>query len=587
MQYSHSRVECFGNCPYMYSLKYIQGLKTPPNTEDPANALLLGSALHLGIEKGVKEGVRAYFDAYPIITDAHINEAMKLENLIPRVQKLLPENVIFEKRLSNSHFIGFIDLLVNRGDGEFELYDFKYSNHVDKYLTSAQLHLYKHYFEEENPNCKIVKMGFIFIPKTAIRQKKTEDLSQFRKRLTETLNELEIKVETVEYNPNKVIGFLTQIKTIQEAKLFPKNETRLCDWCDYKLYCKEGLDYMILPKNERRQVNVASRKKIWLYGAPFSGKTTLADSMPNPIMLNTDGNLNSFTAPVVEIKETLEGRIRVPAWEVLKNAIDELQKGSEFETVVLDLVEDAFEHCRLYCYDKLGIEHESDNSFKAWDYVRTEFLSTMKKLMTLPYNVVLISHEDTSKDITKKTGDKITAIKPNIQEKTALKLAGMVDIVARVVADGDDRTLQFKSDDVVFGGGRLKLLHTVVPLSYEALEKVYEEAGGKPKIVDIVPDEENPLIVKPTKDEKVQKIEESKEHEHAKESVVHNEPTGGESESVEHLKEDVQEEAPTRRRRGRPAKTEEVEAEAPWEGEEAPKEDATPVRRRRRRVAAE
>lgn len=234
---------------------------------------------------------------------------------------------------------------------------------------------------------------------------------------------------------------------------------------------------MKLPTNARRIVDKASRKKVWIYGACFSGKTTLADQFPNPVMLNTDGNLNSFTAPYVEIKETLEGRIKISAWDNFKATIDELQKGSDFETIVVDLVEDTYEHCRRWCYDKLGIEHESDNSFKAWDYVRNEFLTTMKKLMTLDYNIVLISHEDLSKDITKKTGDKITAIKPNVADKVANKLAGMVDIVARVVADGDDRTLNFKSDDVVFGGGRLKLASTSIPLTYTALEDVYKHQG--------------------------------------------------------------------------------------------------------------
>lgn len=480
MQYSFSRVECFGQCPYRYKLRYLDRWEVPPNIDDPTNALLLGSALHLGIEKGIKAGIQAYFDAYPIITDAHINEAIKLEWLIPQVQKLIPEGAIFEKRLSGSHFVGFIDLLVPRGNGDFELWDFKYSNHIDKYLASAQLHLYKHYFEEQNPNCRIVKMGFIFIPKTSIRQKKTEDLYSFRKRLIATLESLEIQTETVEYDPNQVIGFLTNIKTILETKDFPKNESKLCDWCEYQPYCTKGVDYMILPKNERRVINLASRKKIWIYGAPFSGKTTLADHFPNPIMLNTDGNLNSFTAPVIEIKETLDGRIKTPAWENFKAAIDELQKGSDFETIVVDLVEDAYEHCRRWCYQKYGFEHESDAGYgKGYDLIRTEFLSTMKRLMTLDYNIVLISHEDVSRDITKKTGDKITSIRPNMGDKVANKLSGMVDIVARVVADGDNRTLQFKSDDVVFGGGRLKLLHTIVPLTYEALEEVYEEAGGK------------------------------------------------------------------------------------------------------------
>lgn len=229
----------------------------------------------------------------------------------------------------------------------------------------------------------------------------------------------------------------------------------------------------MLPKNEKRVVNKSSRVKIWLYGAPFSGKTTLADQFPDVLMLNTDGNTNSFTAPVVEIKERVEGRQIIDTWTVFNETINELQKGSDFKTVVVDLVEDTFEACRRYCYKKLGIEHESDNSFKAWDYVRNEYLTTMKRLLTLDYNIILISHEDMSKDITKKTGDKVTSIRPNIQDKLANKLAGMVDIVARVVADGNTRTLNFKSDDVIFGGGRLKLTKTQIPLSYNALMSVY------------------------------------------------------------------------------------------------------------------
>jgi hypothetical protein len=131
-------------------------------------------------------------------------------------------------------------------------------------------------------------------------------------------------------------------------------------------------------------------------------------------------------------------------------------------------------------YDKLGITHESDDSFRAWDKVRTEFLSTIRKLMNLDYeNIVLISHEDTTKDITKKSGDKITSIKPNIADKVANKIAGMVDIVARVVVEDDDsRTLNFKSNEVIFGGGRLKgISKTQIPLDWDALCEVYDEAN--------------------------------------------------------------------------------------------------------------
>lgn len=226
----------------------------------------------------------------------------------------------------------------------------------------------------------------------------------------------------------------------------------------------------MLPKNEKRTVNKLSQIKIWIYGAPFSGKTTLANNFPDALMLNTDGNINSFNSPYVRIRDELNGRQTIKAWVIFKRTIEELKQGSNYKTIVVDLVEDIYEYCRLYCYEKLGIEHESDNSFKAYDYVRNEFLNAMKSLVNLNYNIVLISHEDTSKDVTKRSGDKITAIKPNITEKLANKLAGMVDLVGRVT----NRKLSFYSDEVVFGGGRIKLNKTEIPLDFNALIDIYK-----------------------------------------------------------------------------------------------------------------
>lgn len=226
----------------------------------------------------------------------------------------------------------------------------------------------------------------------------------------------------------------------------------------------------MLPKNEKRTVNKLSQIKIWIYGAPFSGKTTLANNFPDALMLNTDGNINSFNSPFVRIRDELDGRQTIKAWVIFKRTIEELKQGSNYKTIVVDLVEDVYEYCRLYCYEKLGIEHESDNSFKAYDYVRNEFLNVMKSLVNLNYNIVLISHEDTSKDITKRSGDKITAIKPNITEKLANKLAGMVDLVGRVT----NRQLSFYSDEVVFGGGRIKLNKIEIPLDFNALIDIYK-----------------------------------------------------------------------------------------------------------------
>ena len=476
MQYSFSRVETFKKCPYLYKLKYIDNLDTLPNTDDPANALFIGTALHTAIERGVKAGIKAYYAQYPAITDAHIAEALKIEKLAPLVCKLLPKNCTFEYKLNCADFIGFIDLLVDYGGGNYGIYDFKYSNNVEHYMNSAQLHVYKYFFEQLNPDKKVIDLGFIFVPKTGIRQKKTETVEQFRHRLNETLEGMRIVQAKVKYDPAKVKAYFNDIKDAENATDFPKNESRLCDFCNFNLYCKKGVNYMILPKNERRVIHMGDRKKIWIYGAPYNGKTYLANQFPSPLMLNTDGNIDSFDAPYISIADGYEGRIPVMAWEILKNTIDELAKGSEFKTIVLDLIEDAYEACRRWCYQQYGFDHESDAGFgKGYDITRNEFLSVIKKLSSLPYNIIFISHIDASKDITRKSGDKITAIKPNINEKLANKIAGMVDIVARAVADNGNYTLNFKADDIVFGGGRLKLDVTSIPSTYEALNELYEK----------------------------------------------------------------------------------------------------------------
>lgn len=344
-----STAECFENCPARFGFRYRQNIEVLP-TDDPANPLILGTAIHRGMEKDIETAIQEYKDSYPIITDAHINEIIKLEYWIPKMKELLPESY-------------------------------------------------------------------------------------------------------------------------------------LCDWCEYKDYCQKGLDYMILPSAERRQVGKTTKRKLWIYGGAFSGKTTFMDSAPSPLNLNTDGNIQFVTMQYLPIKDTMEGRQKILAWDVFKKAIDELEKTAGqngFKTIIVDLLEDTYESCRLFMYDRLGITHESDDSFRAWDKVRTEFLSTIRRLMNLDYeNIVLISHEDTSKDITKKSGDKITAIKPNIADKVANKIAGMVDIVARVVVEDDEtRTLNFKSNEVIFGGGRLKNIKTTsIPLDWNELLKVYDEAN--------------------------------------------------------------------------------------------------------------
>ncbi|OQR07476.1 NTP-binding protein [Ligilactobacillus salivarius] len=568
MQLSYSRVSTFERNPLEYKLRYLEKLDTLPDFE-PTDPLILGTAMHELIQKN-QNAIQQYYMSYPLINDKHIEEAIKLELLSKKVLDLLPEYGFYEVTLSNQDYIGFIDMLVKNDDGTFDIYDFKYSNSIDNYMKSAQLHLYKYYFEQTGR--KVKHLRYVFIPKIKLKQKKTESEYQFRQRLKRAINkDYQIKIKDVEYNPNKVIEWLTAAKHMSEATEFPLNEDDpFWKYSPYRDYVEKGLTYnmVTLPENKRRILTEVTRRKLWIYGAPFTGKTTFANEFPDPLMLNTDGNTSYVDAPVVPIKDevTTTGRrtSRKFAWQVFKEYIDELEKkDNDFKTIVVDLVEDLYESCRLYMYDKLGIEHESDDPFKAWDEVRTEFLSTMRRVTNLDYeNIVLISHEDSTKDILSRAGAKLTTFKPNIQEKVANKIAGMVDLVCRVVVEDNEHILSFKTTTTQFGGGRLSDLSVdSINLNYDELVDVYNTS---------LVDTNKPKKCKQTKIEDVDEEETQKAE-------------------IEDTEEKSKEEKPkTRKRKKREEPVEDPDVEKSAEDtEEKPKEEKPRRRRRRTRQVEE
>lgn len=285
-------------------MRYVEGIKTndPINSD---NALVLGTAVHTGIEKGVDAAIQEYFMSFPIIDDSHVNEAMKMEVVVPKAKEVLPSGE-FEVEIKDDDFHGFIDLLVpatvfERGvelPNTYDIYDFKYSNNVKGYKDSRQLHLYKYFFEKCNPGKKIRNLYYLFVPKVNIKQKKTEDLQQFRQRLLEELKTVEVTTVQVDFDYEKVIEFLLQIKGINEVTEFKQNQGWFCRYCEFEEYCMKGWNYfMKLPSKERRNIEKVEKRVMWIYGVPFCGKTTFANAFPDPLMLNTDGNIKFVDAP--------------------------------------------------------------------------------------------------------------------------------------------------------------------------------------------------------------------------------------------------------------------------------------------------
>lgn len=220
---------------------------------------------------------------------------------------------------------------------------------------------------------------------------------------------------------------------------------------------------MELPKNEKRATKatkIVNVPDMLVYGQSYVGKSTVFDSLDNVLFINTDGNYDMYKNPYVYIGKTtvMNGRMKLEtsAWENFLATIDELEKGtSGFKYVALDLVEDLREHCRVYLCDKLKIQHESDSNYsKAWDMVTVEFNQAIKRIKSAGYTLILISKE-TAKEVTEKSGAKYTTFSPNLPEKTANILAGMVKLSTRIyVDDRGERYFNLKPNPHWFGGGR-------------------------------------------------------------------------------------------------------------------------------------
>ena len=481
---SFSRVSTYTQCPYKFKLLYKDGLETVFDC-DPQNALVLGTAMHECIEYGVDEAIERYISKYPVITNAIVDETIKLKALGPKLVDAVYDfgDPMFEVECFYKGFLGYLDAVVPGPElHEWILFDFKYSNNVDKYANSPQITIYKWLFEKTHPGEQIIAAAYVCVPKTQIRQKKTEDQYQFRQRLISTLTDMEPKLVWVDCDDTAgPFEIYADAVEMLQAEEFPKKPSKLCDWCNYQEFCEKGNDMLVLPKNERREETAITRPDMWIYADSYVGKSTFVDHMDNVLFINTDGNVSNITSPYIVVADELhqEGRIttKTLAWENFIGIIDQLEcHDNTFEVVALDLIEDLYEHCRTYVFNQLGIKHETDAGYgKGWDMVRTEFLRQIKRLKTLGYQIIYISKEVVN-EITYASGAKVSTFKPNIPDKIANVLAGTVTLTLRAYMDERGRYLNLRKAENIFGGGRIDFKRDTCALDVEDFANALAEA---------------------------------------------------------------------------------------------------------------
>jgi hypothetical protein len=177
-----------------------------------------------------------------------------------------------------------------------------------------------------------------------------------------------------------------------------------------------------------------------IYGSPGSGKTTLACSSPNAVLLDYDGGATRIHG--VHRVPTLQ----VSSWEQTQEALNEIRQTPEIQSIVIDTIGKMLTYMEDYIkrhpsYTKGGnpIEFNRDGALtlKGFGKRKAMFQDFVKAISIMGKHVIFVAH-----DREDKVGDDII-VRPEVAGAAYNDLLKELDLVGYVEMVGDKRTISF------------------------------------------------------------------------------------------------------------------------------------------------
>ena len=263
-----------------------------------------------------------------------------------------------------------------------------------------------------------------------------------------------------------------------------------------------------------------------IFGKPGEGKSTFASKAPNPLFICTDGNFEWLGLPD-------QNHVRVSTWKQAKDVINNIVTGrpeyKDFQTIVIDLVEDLYVWAEDEFCKREGIIHIGDYKSMGAGYsvVRKEFFAQISKLLSIDRNVILISHEADKLGKTKAGADTYTYIPSDKMSLTKQwnDIEGQVRYFLRCYSQDEEeegRVRKKRYLSLIPGQGEYGICRgadeenwpreceldwnvftTIIGLQQEATPVKTEEPAKKPKVVKpkptLAPEAEEKVETAPAK----------------------------------------------------------------------------------------
>ena len=218
--YSFSRIDAHRHCPKKFQYKYVD--KIPEGYTD-RSALLKGGAVHSILEHFPDTSPHKLAPDFQHVVDKFLLTD-KAKRLLFRTSVRehdfgITENFeICEYNDKNAMFRGSVDFITMTDVGLI-LVDWKTGKAKDKiYQDYTQLMWYAVYFFLKYTKINSIIISYVYV--------EHENIS----------NDLHLTRENLENYKNTLIESIQKIET---DEVFPKNKSRLCDWCAFKDHCQK------------------------------------------------------------------------------------------------------------------------------------------------------------------------------------------------------------------------------------------------------------------------------------------------------------------------------------------------------------
>jgi phage nucleotide-binding protein len=204
------------------------------------------------------------------------------------------------------------------------------------------------------------------------------------------------------------------------------------------------------------ELTIKSTLTAMIYGQPGIGKSTLACSAPQPVMLDFDGGI-----------ERVNGAhqcdcVQISKWEEVYEALDEIKGANCYKSLIIDTIGKMLSYMEDFIKrtePKMKL-YDGTLSLKGYGKRKQMFIQLLKDTAIMGLNIIFVAHETEIKR------DDNIVIRPEISGSAANELVKELDLVGYMEAYGKQRTICFDPSDKyyakntcnIYGAQKLELL---------------------------------------------------------------------------------------------------------------------------------